>query len=49
MTPDQILNHGQNMTAGHGSVIIELFFGCQEKSEDHRKYFVAAVNSELIA
>jgi hypothetical protein len=39
MTRNQILNYGHYMTVGHGCTSIALFMGCQEKSEDHRKYF----------
>jgi hypothetical protein len=48
VTRDQILNYGQYMTAGHGITPISLFFRCQEKTGDSRKYFVKAVGIELM-
>ena len=44
MTLDQILNYGQYMTVGHGSVNIELFFGCQDNIHVWEDYFKASFN-----
>jgi len=44
MTIDQILNYGQYMTAGHGSVISGLFSGCQDNIHVWENLFVGVIH-----